>query len=171
MNCRDAAALRSQIQTFLGPAGCPVYVATNEPGGSPQLRQLHEWGYLLQGEVLAGLSAEVSRPFLRARGLENFLLEAALMLRAPLFLAWGVSEVDDVLERERCTRNLSWCAAFSPEAVTYPTWCWWRRALGLAPLASHPKALQLEAFQRERRGNADRAKQQQQLINGRHGGK
>jgi len=160
VNCQDAAALHLQVLRTLralGREGLPVYVATNEPPGSQQLRILRQLGYLLLGDVLRAMPPPQALPFLRPCSLSAFLLEVALMLRAPLFLAWGVSEVDDVVERERSVHNRSWCAAYNASAVQYPTWCWWRRELRLGPIAPHPATLQLPAFVRELQDKKKRA--------------
>lgn len=54
----------------------------------------------------------------------NHYAQISIMLNASTFLAWGVSEVNDVIEHERMLRGKSYCSA-KEETPKYPTWCWW----------------------------------------------
>jgi hypothetical protein len=40
-----------------------------------------------------------------------------------MFLGWGVSIMNDLVEHERMLRNKTWCAA-REQSYVYPTWCW-----------------------------------------------
>lgn len=99
----------------------------------------------------------------RANSLVSFLVEVSLMLEADQFLAWGVSEVDDVVERERMRRNLSWCSAYPPPErdgpLQYPSWCWWKKELQLRPLAGVPLDQLPPAMAREIRQKYQRPRQ------------
>ena len=51
-------------------------------------------------------------------------VEASLMLEASSFLAWGVSEIDDVVQYERRQRGNSYCLAQEKISSVYElNWC------------------------------------------------
>ncbi|KAJ1429652.1 hypothetical protein B484DRAFT_419051 [Ochromonadaceae sp. CCMP2298] len=86
VNCLPAPHLIAAVRRLSNDS--IVYVATNEQE-SGQLQLLREAGFLTFEDVLA--------------------VEVSLMLAAPTFLAWGVSEIDDVVESERQRGGRTYC--------------------------------------------------------------
>lgn len=103
VNCRDAADLIRLVRNFtqsrlINNSSHVVYIATNEDD-KQQLNTLSEAGFKLFRD---GEMHNISR-------LTAFLVEVSLMMSAKNFLAWGVSEVDDVVEWQRSVDGKSYC--------------------------------------------------------------
>ena len=81
-----------------------IYVATNEKRYSKDLVPLRRAQMKTITDGSIPLSDELS----------VLSLEVELMLRATTFLAWGVSEIDDVVEYERMKAGKSFCVAYEP---------------------------------------------------------
>ena len=118
VNCRNATALLHKVR--LHSKDSVVYVATNEPQQSPEMRQLRSAGFTTFTEVAASNA-------LLFGGMDAFQViatEAILMLHASTFLAWGVSEINDVVEHERSLAGRRHCIAQpAPAKEVQENWC------------------------------------------------
>ncbi|KAJ1432818.1 hypothetical protein B484DRAFT_429721 [Ochromonadaceae sp. CCMP2298] len=121
VNCRTPEELAELVRRHSNES--LVYVATNERNVDILAR--------LQG---AGLTTFSQVDGGDADSLESFIVEVRLMLEASVFLGWGVSIINDIVEHERLLRYKSWCSAGAGDGglslqETYPTWCWLSRQL------------------------------------------
>jgi hypothetical protein len=115
------AALRNSTNASISGDVSRVYVATNEPQHSDQIMQLHSQGFLTFSSVKDELFQDLD-------DLSVLAIEASLMLEAQTFFAWGVSEVDDVMEHERMATGRSFCQSrnshqLSDSRYGVVTWC------------------------------------------------
>ena len=125
VNCGNASALIQAVKK--NSHHTVVYVATNEPQDSAEMKVLRaQPGWYTFSDVVQG-SSDPSLKDLDS--LHILVAEAVLMLRADRFLAWGLSEINDVVEYERKRMGLSYCAAELSEhssklnSNTLETWC------------------------------------------------
>mmetsp|Transcript_19031 Transcript_19031/g.26014 ORF Transcript_19031/g.26014 Transcript_19031/m.26014 type:complete len:131 (-) Transcript_19031:62-454(-) len=80
-----------------------VFIATNEGSGYVQ-EILRQNGYYLLKDVI--------KPHIddfQLTSLDEFILEAQFMLKAEVFLSYGISQINDVIEHERMLAGKSWC--------------------------------------------------------------
>lgn len=98
INCGAAEDLVALIQGRTNHS--LVYIATNEVPGSSEMAVLRDAGFKVFADAMMG-NVDV---------IETFIIEASLMRDADLFLAWGVSEVNDVIEVERRNAGKFWCS-------------------------------------------------------------
>jgi hypothetical protein len=89
-----------------------IYLATNEKENSDQAQSLKSSGFKLFSDT--NINATNS--------LDVFIFEIHLMLDATTFLAWGISEVNDVIEFERKNKNMTFCTAYE-ESTSYLSFC------------------------------------------------
>jgi hypothetical protein len=113
VNCASAEGLVLKVRSYSGTNA--VYVATNEPQDSPHMTNLRQAGFLTYRDVIRfaaataatadlGTSASASIGTGTGADVDIFGVLAAevfAMLRADQFLAWGVSEINDLVEYER----------------------------------------------------------------------
>ena len=97
VNCGNASALIQAVKK--NSHHTVVYVATNEPQDSAEMKVLRaQPGWYTFSDVVQG-SSDPSLKDLDS--LHILVAEAVLMLRADRFLAWGYSEVNNVVNAER----------------------------------------------------------------------
>lgn len=96
VNCGSGAEFVRKVRAFSKDK--VVYVATNE-------RKPVNLAPILDAQFQTMGSSRYDE-------LTTLALEVELMLRATTFLAWGVSEIDDVVEFERMKAGKSHCAAY-----------------------------------------------------------
>jgi hypothetical protein len=116
VNCGHAADLVRKVRQHSNHS--LIYVSTNEPQDSPEMHLLRREGFVTYHDVAtASLPGEID-------ALSVFAIEMQLMLDADLFLAWGLSEVNDVVEHERKLAGKSFCVGHedSPEGAQQ-NWC------------------------------------------------
>ena len=89
-----------------------IYLATNEKENSTQSQLLKSSGFTLFSDT------NINSTNL----LDVFIFEIHLMLDATTFLAWGISEVNDVIEFERKNKNMTFCTAYE-ESLSYLSFC------------------------------------------------
>ena len=92
INCGSAEELVALVRDRTNHS--LVYVATNEMSGSSELAVLRDAGFNVSSDVVARLAP--SSPPLGV--VEAVVVEVELMRDATLFLGWGVTEVNDVVE-------------------------------------------------------------------------
>lgn len=118
VNCEGARALALLVRNL--STDSVVYIATNEKNLST-LSTLRNSGFLLFNDLLDNLNIE-SKPSLSA--LDILIAEVSLMLQATTFLAWGVSEIDDVVQFERMKRGKSYCMGQTNISTIFEmNWC------------------------------------------------
>lgn len=114
VNCASAAELMALVQPLT--ADPLIYIATNEPQNSTASNYLGEHGFKLFSSVSFAVGV-----------FEVFAIETLLMVMATSFLAWGVSEVNDVVEYERMMTGRSFCLHQDKQRVNGSygllTWC------------------------------------------------
>jgi hypothetical protein len=110
VNCEDAMGLIKRVREFSRDK--IVFVATNEKPSSPELDVLEENGFKIFR------STNIDLPLI-----DILMVETALMVDATTFLAWGVSEVNDVVEFERRENGQSWCKSGDLNEGGDLTWC------------------------------------------------
>lgn len=117
VNCHNASALVLRVREFSSDP--TVYVATNEPHGSREMAELRRLGFVT--------FQDVARDAHSLQGASDFAIlaaETSLMLSATTFLAWGVSEINDVVEHERREAGLSHCLGQDqPAQEVQHNWC------------------------------------------------
>lgn len=117
VNCADAAALVRKVKENTDDR--IIYVATNEPQDSAEMAYLRKKGFLTYRDIASNITT-----FRRADVFEVLSIEVSLMLAADTFLAWGVSEINDVVEHERMLAGRSHCIAQErPRAEAQENWC------------------------------------------------
>jgi hypothetical protein len=103
VNCANATDLIKQVQSLLPKdKKSLVFIATNEPQNSKDMRALRAAGFLTYISVEGDL-------YVNASLLQILAIEVELMMQADTFLAWGISEVNDVVEIERRKAGKSYC--------------------------------------------------------------
>lgn len=123
VNCGTAAELLQQVKSSTNHS--VIYVATNEPQDSPEMAYLSSQGVV----TLADVTTYSNDPTLRQPNVfEEVVAEVALMMNAQTFLAWGISEINDVVEHERKLLGRPYCETTRQDPkrdVTeeQQTWC------------------------------------------------
>eukprot|EP01034_Spumella_vulgaris_P026448 gene26448-33027_t len=102
VNCGDATAFVTKVQQSTSDK--IVYIATNEPQNSSHMDTIRAAGFQTLSSVGGGEYQKLDQ-------LSVLTMEVSLMLQASTFLAWGISEIDDVVEYERKMAGLSFCTA------------------------------------------------------------
>lgn len=116
VNCANATVLIEKVRSLSQDS--IVYIATNEPQDSDQMQELREAGFLSFVDVAA------SSFFSQLDIFQILAVEVSLMLDATTFLAWGISEINDVVEHERMLAGKSFCIEQQPPAGNnQETWC------------------------------------------------
>ena len=109
MNCGSVYDFMADVDAFFASKSFHrtrpkyLYVATNEESGHV-LEILRQNGYNVLKDLL--------KPFLeefQLSSLDEFILEAQFMLEAEVFLSYGISQINDVIEHERMLAGKSWC--------------------------------------------------------------
>lgn len=117
VNCADAAALVRKVKE--NTEDTVIYVATNEPQDSSEMAYLRKKGFLTYSDIAHNITA-----FRGADVFEVLSVEVSLMLGADTFLAWGISEINDVVEHERMLAGRSHCIAQEkPREESQQNWC------------------------------------------------
>jgi hypothetical protein len=126
VNCGSVSQLRKAISRFVPrDDASTVYIATDERNETT-LKQLSGAGYLIYGESKAKMGKSgksgKSGDFIVSPAVDQFVIDLSLMMSADIFLGWGVSRVNDVVEFERMMHQHSFCTAgkrvTSPAAVS-----------------------------------------------------
>jgi len=91
-----------------------VYVATNEAQDSVEMNELRKMGYKTYSDILPFIRSNISvssssNPVVDE--LTALYVDSKLMLQADEFLAWGISEIDDIVEFERMKLGKRYCTA------------------------------------------------------------
>lgn len=102
VNCDDAEDLLHKVRHHTNSS--TIYVATNEPQNSDAMVLLRKKGFLTY-HSLASLMPHAYQ----SDSLAQLAVDVQLMLDAHTYLAWGVSEVHDVVEYERMRAGKSYC--------------------------------------------------------------
>lgn len=120
VNCEGARALSLLVRNL--STDSVVYIATNEKNSSA-LSTLRDSGFLLFEDLqIDSLNTVVAKSSLSA--LDILVVEVSLMLQATTFLAWGVSEIDDVVQFERMRRGNSYCMGQTNiSSIFEMNWC------------------------------------------------
>jgi hypothetical protein len=132
INCKDANSLIKQVTAISNDS--VIYVATNEPRDSEELKILHKHGFHTFYSVASKMSVFYSQPQNSANlshyhkfevdSFEMLAIESLLMLDATTFLGWGISEVNDVIEYERMKANKTHCLdQVRADSMDAMTWC------------------------------------------------
>lgn len=148
INCAPARALVERIKKTTNDS--IIYIATNERNES-ELAVLRSSGFrtfqdlIITSEMrsvdvffLADPDQQRTFPLFSLANysvLDIVVVEVAAMLIAPRFLAWGVSEMDDIVQFERMRNGRSFCASqesYPVSTVFEITWC--VHHLGLFPI-------------------------------------
>lgn len=117
VNCQNATALVQRVREFSSDP--IVYVATNEPQNSREMAELRRLGFVTYQDA-----ARDNTHLWNADDFAVLAAETHLMLAATTFLAWGVSEINDVVEHERREAGLSHCIGQDRPAVELQhNWC------------------------------------------------
>lgn len=117
VNCANAAALVRKVKENTDDK--VVYVATNEPQDSAEMAYLRKKGFLTYSDIATNITT-----FRDADVFQVLSIEVALMLGADTFLAWGISEINDVVEHERMLAGKSHCVAQDkPLEHSQENWC------------------------------------------------
>ncbi len=101
-----------------------IFIATNEKNETI-LDHLRLRGFTPLGDVTTAYS------FPGQTSLDEFIVETQFMLQADIFLSYGISQVNDVIEYERmmsgrgwCERDASVCASATGTGTTiHNSWC------------------------------------------------
>ena len=118
VNCEGARALTTLIRNFSSDS--VVYIATNEKNSST-LSSLRRSGFSLFEDLLADLNKNVK---VALSVVDVLVAEVSLMLVADTFLAWGVSEIDDVVQFERMKRGKPFCRGqMNISSIFELNWC------------------------------------------------
>ena len=114
VNCGTAWDLMAHVNNSLARNDL-IYIATNEKASSKHIKTLRSHGYLTFSDLMISTGNDSS-----PNVFQILAMEVQLMLVAETFLAWGISEIDDVVEHERMMRNKSFCfnRNYLPES-----WC------------------------------------------------
>lgn len=114
VNCGTASELIDEIKASKAQEEI-VYIATNERPSSRQMKKLRAEGYLAYNDLILNIGND-SLP----NSIQILAMEVKLMMMAKTFLAWGVSEIDDVVENERMRSGKQYCVN---KAYLNNTWC------------------------------------------------
>lgn len=112
VNCETADKLIDIVRNYTKDK--IVYVATNEDPESIEIVHLRNAGFKTFADGMGGKNVS---------SLEAIVIDSSLMIDATTFLAWGVSEVDDVVEYERMSLNKTFCVTDRLEDDQDDTWC------------------------------------------------
>lgn len=112
-----------------------MFVATNEPKESSELVTLRNAGFLTMHDLIKRnseladinifqiLVTEISI-MINGNVYTNNVYKYASLIKATTFLAWGISEIDDVVERERKSLGKTFCVARNDRTtIGEGTWC------------------------------------------------
>jgi hypothetical protein len=134
VNCGDGRALVEQVFMAFSKTDPQqnsdhtiVYVATNEPQDSQHMNTLRASGFI----TLQDVTGKSNDPRLRDMNLfEVLAAEVSLMLTAEIFLGWGISEINDVVEYERRQHGRTHCVTARLDraegrrvTAAQETWC------------------------------------------------
>lgn len=119
VNCEEAPQLIRKVKNYTKDS--LIYIATNERNKST-LNTLKNAGFLLFDDLRKEVAKRSNVSSLNV--VDILAVEASLMLEASSFLAWGVSEIDDVVQYERRQRGNSYCLAQEKISSVYElNWC------------------------------------------------
>lgn len=119
VNCEEAPQLIRKVKNYTKDS--LIYIATNERNKST-LNTLKNAGFLLFDDLRKEVAKRSNVSSLNV--VDILAVEASLMLEASSFLAWGVSEIDDVVQYERRQRENSYCLAQEKISSVYElNWC------------------------------------------------
>ena len=119
VNCEEAPQLIRKVKKYTKDS--LIYIATNERNKST-LNTLKNAGFLLFDDLRKEVAKRSNVSSLNV--VDILAVEASLMLEASSFLAWGVSEIDDVVQYERRQRGNSYCLAQEKISSVYElNWC------------------------------------------------
>lgn len=118
VNCGTADDLAEKVHQHCNLS--IIYVATDEPQDSTAMETLRSAGFVTFSDV-------ATASFLgQTDSLTVLAVEVQLMLDAEMFLAWGISEVNDVVEHERMQRGKRYCVGQEGEDRGQVSWCNYR---------------------------------------------
>ena len=136
-NCHDAHHLIERVSTYNYKHNnnndsrnynhnSIIYIATNEPQDSHEMETLRHQGYLTYNDVMMAMSNNPLNPMDNdyPSVFDVLIVEVLLMIDADVFLAWGVSEMNDIVEHQRQALHKTYCV----DQNNYPdnnqnTWC------------------------------------------------
>jgi hypothetical protein len=144
VNCQDAYHLIDRVSKSIvhNPShniSSIIYIATNEPQGSSAMETLRRHGYLTYQDImmmdmdmdmemmnnkqhLSPINRDYRDEYLSV--FDVLVVETLLMIDADVFLAWGISEINDIVEYERRAVNKTHCIDQSiPPDTKLGTWC------------------------------------------------
>ena len=105
VNCGTAVELIRKVRQHTNTS--LIYIATNEPQESDEMYILRSEGFITYQDVAStSLFGDLS-------ALSVLAIEVLLMLDADKFLAWGLSQVNDVVEYERMQAGKAFCTGQS----------------------------------------------------------
>lgn len=119
VNCGTAQDLIRKVSQYTSDR--IIYIATNEPSSSQEMKALRAAGYKTWDDILV---PQELKDTIDTIGI--FVIETALMIEADTFVGWGLSEVNDVVEFERMRLNKTFCVAQNYSEIVkayYKTWC------------------------------------------------
>eukprot|EP01034_Spumella_vulgaris_P021647 gene21647-27687_t len=133
VNCQSPENFTSEVLRFISGYGnsslaynvSAILVGTNEVNET-SLSHLRSQGLTPMIDMISKHFIPSEDGHVKLTSLEAFIVEAQFMLHAPLFLSFGISQINDVLESERAKRGLPHC--LHAEHVDHKSWCEGMRA-------------------------------------------